>query len=60
MKPEIEQLKLLITATWDGDLISKDARDHLVKVGLVQRAYGYNWLTEKGIEYLVNLRLLQP
>jgi len=60
MNPEIEQLKLLLTATWDGNLISKDARDNLVKSGLAQRAFGYNWVTEKGVEYLVNLRLLVP
>lgn len=57
---ELEQLRLLVTATWDGNLISKDARDNLVKAGLAQRAHGYNWITEKGIETLVNLHLLVP
>jgi hypothetical protein len=56
----IEQLKQLITATWDGNLMSKQYRDDLVKSGLAQRAFGYNWITEKGLEYLVNLRLLVP
>ena len=54
----IEQLKQLATATWDGNLLSKQYRDELVKAGLVQRAHGYNWITEKGLEYLVNLRLI--
>lgn len=56
----IEQLKQLLAATWDGNLICKDYRDNLVKNGLAQRAYGYNWITEKGIKYLVNLHLLKP
>lgn len=59
MKTEtLEQLLLLATATWDGNLISKDARDNLVRAGLVQRARGYNWLTVKGLEYLVDLQVL--
>lgn len=56
----IEQLKQLTTTTWDGNLLAKAYRDDLVKAGLAQRAYGYNWLTEKGVEYLVNLHLLIP
>lgn len=60
MSSTIEQLKLLATITHDGNLISKIARDNLVKAGLVQQAYGYNFLTGKGVEYLVNLGLLIP
>ena len=60
MNGHIEQLKQLVTATWDGNLISKSHRDDLVKNGLAQRAYGYNWITEKGVEHLVNLHLLVP
>ncbi len=56
----IEQLIQLKQITWDGNLISKQYRDELVKSGLVQRAYGYNFLTEKGVEYLTNLKFLIP
>lgn len=59
MNGKIEQLKQLANCTWDGNLISKDYRDELVKAGLAQRGYGWNWLTEKGVEYLVNLNLLK-
>lgn len=58
--PALEQLHILLKVTFDGDLISKDARDHLVKAGLVQRYNGWNWVTQKGVEYLENLRLLHP
>lgn len=60
MYTHIEQLRQLITATWDGNLISKSARDYLVEKGLAQRGFGYNWLTEKGMEYLITLRVLVP
>lgn len=60
MNGRIEQLKQLATCTFDGDLIGKSERDELVKSGLAQRGYGWNWLTEKGVEYLHNLGLLKP
>lgn len=56
----LEPLAQLLTVTWDGNLMSKDARDRLVKCGLVERAHGYNWLTNKGIQYLVDLGALVP
>lgn len=56
----IEQLKQLITVTWDGHIIGKSIRDDLLSSGLAQRTQGYNWLTPKGVEYLVNLRILVP
>jgi hypothetical protein len=59
MNGTIEQLKQLTSCTWDGNLISKSDRDELVKAGLAQRAHGWNWITEKGVEYLVNLKLLK-
>jgi hypothetical protein len=55
----IEQLKQLTTVTWDGDLISKSEQESLEKTGLVQRAYGFNFITKKGVEYLVNLGILK-
>ncbi len=57
----IEQLFLLFKgATWDGDLISKLHRDELVKAGLAERKRGYNFITGKGIEYLLDLGIVHP
>lgn len=56
-----EQLLLLFKgATWDGDLIDKQARDELVKAGLADRKRGYNFITAKGIEYLLDLGIVRP
>lgn len=44
--------------TWDGDLISKNARGELVDQGLVERAHGFNFITKKGIDYLVSVGLM--
>lgn len=43
---------------WDGNLISKTARDRLVGHGLVDSGYGWNYLTAKGIDVAVALGLL--
>lgn len=59
MNGRIEQLKQLSTVTWDGNLISKHDRDELVKVGLAHRGFGWNWLSDKGVETLINLDLLK-
>lgn len=58
----IEQLMQIFNgAIWDGDLISKADRDELVKASLVQRAHsGYNIITPKGVEYVVDLGLVKP
>ena len=56
----LEALAQLLTATWDGNLMSKDARDRLVKCGLAQRHLGYNWVTIKGVQYLVDFGALAP
>ncbi len=47
---ELEQLKQLLTVTWDGQLINKMARDDLIPLGLVERRNGYNFLTRDGID----------
>lgn len=60
MNTRIEQLVQLKAVTWDGHLISKDARDELLRAGLAARAFGWNWITDRGVEYLVNLGLLKP
>jgi hypothetical protein len=61
MKPKtlLAQLDQLITVTWDGNLLSKDARDELVRRGLVQRHHGWNWLTREGIELAEHYKFLK-
>ena len=56
----IEQLMQLTSCTLDRDLISKVDRDALVRIGLVNSGYGWNWISNRGVEYLVNLCLLRP
>jgi hypothetical protein len=59
MNSRIDQLGQLAKGhVWDGNLISKHDRDELVKAGLAARLGGWNFLTDKGIEYAVNLHLL--
>lgn len=45
---------------WDGDLVSKSQRDRLKSHGLIERGYGYNWLTVQGINVAVALELISP
>ena len=55
-KGTLEQLKLLFNGvTWDGDLISKEHRDLLVKAGLAEKCGGWNLITKKGVQYLIDL-----
>lgn len=56
--PDLEQLIQLYVPTPDGDLISKAARDNLAKLGLADRAGGFNCITSAGIKRLVELGLL--
>lgn len=58
-KLEMDALVQLWTVTWDGDLISKDARDKLVDGGLAQRVSGYNWLTHDGVLVAKNILFLR-
>lgn len=54
-----EQLvQLFYGVVWDGDLISKNSRDELVNAGLVMRCRGYNIITSKGIEYVLDQGLI--
>lgn len=55
-----EALLQLTKVTWDGDLTGKSVRDWLVERGLVQRFDGWNWLTQKGVEYCITLNILKP
>lgn len=59
MNIRVDQLLQLRTLTRDGNLISSDARTRLHAAGLVGRLYGWNFLTEKGVEYLVNLGMAE-
>jgi hypothetical protein len=43
---------------WDGNLNSKSVRDFLVDNGFIERAKGFQFLTKKGIELLVDNNLL--
>lgn len=64
LKQKIDSLDLeaaaqLMTVTWDGDLISKSARDDLIRRFLAQRAPGgFNMLTPAGVEFLINAGVL--
>lgn len=56
---QIQQLKQLTVPTWDGEIISKTARDQLAEAGLVGHTHGWNFLTERGVEICVALGLLR-
>ena len=45
---------------WDGNLISKQARDELVDGGYLERSYGFQFLTAHGVNTLKNLGFLHP
>lgn len=56
---KIEQLRQLTAGPiWDGNLLSKTERDRLVAAGFVERVEGWNFLSAKGVEICVTLRLL--
>ena len=59
-KTELECAEQLWTVTWDGDLISKSARDNLVDCGFAQRGgNGFNWLTADGVRFVAELKTRQ-
>lgn len=59
MTPELDQLQQFTSGpVWDGNLIGKAERDRLVGAGLVDRVAGWNFLSPKGVELCVALRLL--
>jgi len=56
----METFKQLVAGpVWDGNLISKNQRDTLVGHGMVDRGYGWNYLTAKGVEVAVALGFLK-
>jgi hypothetical protein len=59
LKNNIEQLIQLTKVTWDGNLISKSARNNLVKCRYVKQVNGWNFITPTGIKILINLGYLK-
>ena len=55
---ELEALKQLAAATWDGNLISKSARSSLWKRGLVVAFEGWQVISLEGLAVLEILGLL--
>ena len=50
----LEEFKQICAGpVWDGDLLSKDARDALVNMGYIARASGWNILAEAGVAVAV-------
>jgi len=60
MTTRLDQLKQLLTVTWDGNLISKDDTKSLYETGLIDRAYGWNWITKVGVKTLRDLGEIKP
>ena len=63
MLGKVEQdqlLQIFHGATWDGDLISKDARDSLHKRDLIARHKGYNIITIWGVDLVLSAKLVVP
>ena len=57
---DCDQLHQLVQGPiWDGNLISKHARDRLVQYGLVDRAEGFNFLIKAGVVAAVMLGYLK-
>jgi hypothetical protein len=52
---EIEQLKQLLTATWDGNLCSKLARSSLIGKGLAVKFDGWQVISAEGLAVLHTL-----
>lgn len=57
--PMLEQLRQLTEATWDGNLISKDATRRLVEHGWADKVEGWNIATKEGLEVLIKLGILK-
>lgn len=57
---EVDTLIQLLRIVADGDLISKEDRDTLCRMGYVCRAMGFNIITMPGIEYLLKIKRIHP
>lgn len=56
----LAQLKQLASATWDGNLLSKQVRDQLVREGKAVRVNGWNIATASGLASLLYVGELKP
>lgn len=54
----LEQL-FLFGPRLDGDVASKSGRSDLVDKGLCERWNGWNWLTKAGVQFAVDVMLLE-
>lgn len=50
-------LQIYEEPTWDGDLVSKSARDGFVKRGWVRRCEGFNIITGEGRSVVEGLKI---
>lgn len=57
-KGRVEQCAQCMNATWDGDIINKRHRDELFKAGLINRRNGFNFISSKGIEWLLEIGVI--
>lgn len=53
--PELEVLRQCRRTVWDGNVVSKYARDRLVKKGLATRWNGWQVITQEGMAVLDTL-----
>jgi hypothetical protein len=57
---EIVVLRQCLSATWDGNLASKSARDKLEAAGYIVRCHGgYQIATDKGVKLALDLGVLK-
>lgn len=55
---KLEQLKQLVNATWDGDLICKRDTKELREQGFVTSWNGFSVVTKEGLKLLTDLNLM--
>lgn len=56
---EMDVLKQCATCTWDGNILSKTARNKLAEKGLLTRCSGWQVVTDKGIKILDLLGIIR-
>lgn len=61
-KPTSVQAAILqcCSLRWDGDVESKRDRSNAAELGYIARYNGFNIVTEKGIKYLFDQKLIRP
>ncbi len=58
-RTQLDALQQLVTPVWDGNLISKQARSELCRMGLVSTWNGLNFATQDGYCVLERLGYLE-